>query len=123
MWHAWDCLHFIDGAWLSCFGRPLAGVAVRERVVTELGLYKERKALSETFGFSSVDAWMDTVAKRHCGVPCRGAAVLVDAGNSGADRLIGVSFGVCVGSHIATVSKVGVTFSPSDSHDQYWMPQ
>ena len=120
-WHTWDCLHFIDAAWLSCWGRPLAGKDVRDRIV-EGGLYKRRTALIETFGYKTVPDWLDTLAKRHCGLPVRGAAVLVSNQTPTADRLIGFSFGVSVGSHVATVSYSGVTYVPNEAFDQHWTP-
>ena len=120
-WHVWDCLNFIDGAWLSCWGRPFAGVDVRERIVNG-GMYKRRRELIETFGHTTVPDWLDTQAQRHCGVPVRGAAVLISSVIPTADRIIGASFGVCVGSHVATVGYSGVAYVPSDTFDEYWTP-
>lgn len=121
-WHAWDCLHFVDGAWLSCWGTPLAGLDVRKKV-TKGGLYKRRDQLSETFGHDTLQGWLNTVARHHRGLPVRGSAVLVKTHNTPVDRLIGFSFGVSVGSHVATVGRSGVAYISNDAFCEHWTPK
>lgn len=110
-----DCLTFSNEAW-----RRMYGVGWADDWVGRYISARNADDLRTIFGHETLAEAVDTRLTRCVGIPPRCALVTgVEAGG----WLTGRSFGICVGTHAAFLSRSGVVYLPIDTIDNAWVPR
>lgn len=117
MWHVHDCFMFTNEAFRRLYGSGWADEWAG-RYISELGLYKDRKELVHTFGYTSLEDAIDSKLERINYTPPRGALVTSKAPQIWAiDRALGIS----LGSKAAFLGKSRLVYIPIQRIENAWV--
>ena len=116
VWGQHDCLTFTNDAFKAMYGAGWAD--------DWLGRYMDgtrilgRNELKTEFGFGEFGKAVDTKLMKINHVPPLGALVTTKKARK---WVTGVAMGICTGSKVAFLDKVGVIYLPIDDIDQAWI--
>jgi hypothetical protein len=116
VWGQHDCLTFTNDAFKAMYGAGWAD--------DWLGRYMDgtrilgRNELKTEFGFGEFSKAVDTKLMQINHVPPLGALVTTKKARR---WVTGVAMGICTGSKVAFLDKVGVIYLPIDDIDQAWI--
>ena len=115
VWGEHDCLTFTNGAYRAMYGSGWADDWLGRYMID--GRPMRRRELISEFGWSNMDAAIDTKLMRALSPP-RGALVTTKH----AQRWVtGVALGICVGTRGVFLGKEGVIYMPLEHIEKAWI--
>lgn len=118
MWHVHDCFMFTNEAFKRMYGSGWADDWSGRYIDKDAGLYKDKKSLVYTFGYTSLEDAIDSKLKRIDYVPPRGALVTAQAPDIWViDRALGIS----LGNKAAFLGKSRLIFLPIRRIESAWI--